>query len=181
MSPGFVALAVDTLAAVGAITDPLAWIVVVTFLAGAIVERSDRHRARYVFAVAWLLFGVFWFTLIHHFAFVEKSIVEGVGTVAAVPISLYVAVLLVRGRESLFVASRAIAVMGLVFLPIESIPFLRRALIETVTAHTAMLVDAIGVESTVVDGMTVEGLTIANKQRPYWSTFVFYHEGEPIT
>lgn len=181
MSPGFVDIVVETLAAAGVLTAPLAWIVVVTFLAGVIVERFDHRRARFTFALAWLLFGVFWFSLIHHFAFVEKSIVEGIGTVAAVPISLYVAVLLVRGRDSLFVASRAIGVMGVIFLPIESVPIFRRTLIEMVTGQTAFLIDLIGIDPTVVDGMTIEGLQIAEKRRPYWSTFVFYHEGEPIT
>ncbi|HKL29126.1 MAG TPA: archaeosortase A [Natrialbaceae archaeon] len=181
MSPGPVEMVVEALAATGAITPTLAWVVVATFLAGIIVERFDHRRARYTFALAWLLFGVFWFTLIHHFAFAEKSIVEGIGTVAAVPISIYVAVLLVRGRDSLFVASRAIGVMGLIFLPVESIPVLRRTLIETVTGQTAFLIDLIGVDPMVVGGMTIDGLDIADKQRPYWSTFVFYHQGDPIT
>ena len=181
MSPGFVDVVVETLASAGILTAPLAWVVVVTFLASVIVERFDPRRARFTYGVAWVLFGVFWFSLIHHFAFAEKSIVEGIGTVAAVPISLYVAVLLVRGRDSLFVASRAIGVMGVIFLPIESIPIFRRTLIELVTGQTAFLINLIGIEPTVVDGMTIEGLQIADKRRPYWSTFVFYHEGDPIT
>jgi archaeosortase A (PGF-CTERM-specific) len=182
MSPGVVEVVVSALAATGSITDPLAWLVVATFLGGAILEQFDRsQRTRFVYALAWLLFGVFWFTLIHHFAVAEKSIVEGLGTIAAVPISLYIAILLFRGRDSLFVASRAIGVMGFLFLPIESIPFLRQTLIEMVTGQTAFLINLLGIEPTVVDGLTVDGLTITDKQRPYWSTFVFYHDGEPIT
>lgn len=181
MSPGILDAVVRVLAATNVASTPLAWIVVVGFGTGTILERFDRERARAVFSGSWLLFGLFWFTLIHHFVFVQKSIVEGIGVIAAVPISLYVAVLLFRGRDSLFVASRAIAAMGLIFLPLESIPVFRRTLIETVTAQTAFLIDALGYDPTVVGGLTIEGQQIAAKSRPYWSTFVFYHEEEPIT
>ena len=181
VAPAAVAAVVDALAALGTFSDPLAWLVVAAFLAGAILERFDERRARYAFAAAWLLFGVFWLTLIHHFAFVQKSIIEGIGTVVAVPVSVAVAVLLFRGRDSLFVASRAIAFMGLLFLPFESIPLLRRTLVETVTGQTAFLVNALGYDPAILDGMTVDGHPIPAKQRPYWSTFVFYHEGQPLT
>ncbi len=168
------------LAALGRLSDPLAWTVVAVFLAGALVEAYDRRSARPVAVLGWVLFGAFWLTLLHHFAIVQKSIVEGVGAAVAVPACLSVAVLLARGRDSLFVLTRSVAVMGLIFLPFEALAVLRRPLIEAVTAHTAFLIDLLGVDYTVVGGLEHDGLGIPAKSRPYNSTFVFYHEGHPL-
>jgi len=170
------------MAVLGEFSDPLAWLVVAGFLGVWVAGRYDRAVSRRVAVAAWVLFGVFWFSSIHHFAVVEKSIVEGVGTIVAVPACLSVAVLLYRGRDSLFVLSRAIAVMGVVFLPFETIPVLRQFLIETVTAHTAFLIELLGYDPDVTGGLTVGDLRIAEKQHPYWSTFVWEGpDGEPIT
>jgi archaeosortase A (PGF-CTERM-specific) len=176
--------ALEPLAALGRLSDPLAWLVVGAFVAVWLVERYDHtERARLVAAGAWVLFGLFWLSLIHHFAFVQKSIVEGLGTVVAVPACLSVAVLLYRGRDSLLVLSRSIAVMGIVFLPFETIGPLRRFLVESVTAQTAFVIHLLGYQPEIVEGMTYDGLQIAAKQHPYWSTFVWDPEGEagPLT
>ncbi len=172
---------VSALAALGEYSDPLAWLVVAAFLAGVVVERRDRELARWVVVGAWTLFGLFWLTTVHHFAVVEKSVIEGVGTLVAVPACLSAALLLARGRDSLFVLSRSVAVMGLIYLPVQAVPPVRRALTETVAAQTAVLIDALGYEYRLVDGLTVDGKRIAAKEYPYLSTFVFDHEGEPLT
>lgn len=153
-------------------SDPLAWIVVAAFTAGAILDLSGRHRerARAVSVGAWILFGIFWFSLIYHFAFVQKSFVEGIGTLVAVPGSLYVAYLLAKGRDSLFVLSRAIAAMGLVFLPFQTIPVLRQVLIETVTRQTEFLMHQLGYSPEVVNSASVAG----TEYDPFRSTFRFY-------
>lgn len=172
---------VDALAWFGQFSDPLAWTVVAVFVVGLLVERRDPELARPIVVAAWVLFGVFWLSVVHHFTFVQKSIIEAVGTAAAVPASLSVALLLARGRTSLMVLSRSIAVMGLVFLPFEAVPVLRRTLIETVTDQTAILMTLIGFDPTVIGGLTVDGLNIADKTYPYESTFLFYHQGDPLT
>jgi archaeosortase A (PGF-CTERM-specific) len=171
----------EVLAWFGQFSDPLAWTVVATFLAGAVLEYRYPERAKLLIVAAWVLFGVFWLSVVHHFTFVQKSIIESVGTAAAVPACLSVALLLARGRDSLMVLSRSIAVMGIVFLPFEAIPMLRETLIEAVTDQTAFLMSVIGFDPTVIDGLTVEGLNIADKTYPYDSTFLFYHEGDPVT
>jgi len=90
----------------------------------------------------WVLFGLFWLVLIPHFIFEIGSVVEGVGSIAAVPMSLYAGYRLWNGRDSLFVLTRAVGLMGLLYLPfvyvpgIESIPP-RRWLVETVAGQTA--------------------------------------------
>jgi archaeosortase A (PGF-CTERM-specific) len=178
---GIVSSAVAGLSWLGGLSDPLAWLVVAAFVAGAVVERYDSTAARYVMVGTWVLFAVFWLSVVHHFAFVQKSIIEGLGTALAVPACLSVATLLARGRDSLLVLSRSVAIMGVVFLPFEAVPLLRRTLIETVTAQTSFLISLLDVEHTVVSGLTLDGYRIAEKTYPYDSTLAFYQSGAPIT
>jgi archaeosortase A (PGF-CTERM-specific) len=129
------------------LTDALAWLVVALFAIGAAFQLRDRREpARYVTALAWVVFAAFWLALVPHFAFVQKSIIEGVLSLLAVPTSLYGGLLLFRGRESLFTLSRGVAVMGLLYLPLESLVFLNRPLIEMVTQQTAALLSLLGYE-----------------------------------
>jgi archaeosortase A (PGF-CTERM-specific) len=154
-------------------SDPLAWLVVATFVVGAVLDWYDlsRDAARTVTVAAWVLFAFFWFTQIYSFAFVHKSIVEGIGTLIAVPGSLYVALLIRRGRDSLFVLSRAVAVMGAVFLPFEAILVLQEVLIELVTRQTEFLMSLLGYQPEVVLGSTID-----SSHEPFRNTFVFHPE-----
>ena len=167
----------DVLAWFGRYSDPLAWLVVTIFTAGAVLSWSDSRFARPVTVAAWVLFAVFWLSLIHHFAFIQKSFVEGIGTLVAFPASLYAGLLLARGRDSLFVLSRAIAAMGLIFFPFETIPFLREYLIETVTRQTAFLMTLLGTDPTVVSGATLP----TGSYPDYQSTFWFVEGEQTIT
>jgi len=183
------------LASLNVLSDPLAWLVVATFVTGALLEVYDRNIARYVMVGAWVLFGLFWFTLIHHFAFVQKSYIEGVGTVIAVPLSVYVGYLLLQGRDSLFVLSRGVAMMGVVYMPFEMLPVLQRWLIETVARQSAFIFGALGGDPTLVTwseaaartaetlGMSSEAAAEYSTKYPdYRSTFYFETaDGHPIT
>jgi archaeosortase A (PGF-CTERM-specific) len=147
---------------VGVLSDSLAWLVVLAFAAGALASRHDRRAGRLVTAGAWALFGLFWLQLVPHFAFEQKSYIEGVLSLAAVPASLYTGYLLYDGRDSLFTLSRAVAAMGLIYLPFETIPAVtlagvylpapRKLLIDVVTAQTHWLIDALGYDPTLVRG-----------------------------
>jgi archaeosortase A (PGF-CTERM-specific) len=147
---------------VGVLSDSLAWAVVLAFAAGALVSRHDRERGRLVTAGAWALFGVFWLQLVPHFAFEQKSYIEGVLSAAAVPASLYTGYLLYDGRDSLFTLSRAVAAMGIIYLPFETIPAMtlagvsvpapRKVLIDVVTAQTHWLINALGYQPELVRG-----------------------------
>jgi len=152
-------------------SDPLAWLVIATFTLASLLDWSGRDErwTRPIAVGSWVLFAAFWLTQIYHFAFVQKSIVEGIGTLIAVPGALYVAYLLAQGRDSLFVLTRAIAVMGLVFLPFEALAAFRRPLVETVTGQTKVLMNLLGFHPDVVNGATVPG----TDYDPYWSTFEF--------
>lgn len=156
--------------------DGLAWVVVLLFGAGSLAEFYDRERARYVVVAAWGSFAAFWFAQIHHFAFVQKSIIEGVGSVVAVPASLYVGYLLWNGRDSLFVLSRAIAVMGLIYMPFQTIDPIRQWLVEAVTRQVEFLIGLLGYDVTVVHGGELAGVT-----HDYRNTFLFEYGTYRVT
>jgi len=164
--------------AFGAFSTPLGWGAIALFLAGGVLEYRDREYARPVVVLAWVVFGVFWLSLIHHFFVTQRSVVEGVGSVLAVPLSIYLGVLLARGRDSLFVLSRAVSIMGVVYLSVVAIPAVQKPLIEMVTRHTELVMTVLGFDPTVASGTTItypDGSTvdIALKEHPYRSTFVY--------
>lgn len=121
----------------GAYSTPLIWFSIAAFLAGAILEVTDRRGlAVPVAAAGWVAFGVFWVSMFHYFYFEFASPLEGVLSLAALPLALYAAYLLVSGRDSLLIVSRAIACMGLIYLPIATIEPVKALLIESVAAQT---------------------------------------------
>ena len=163
----------------GPLTDVLAWLVVGLFLAGTVLRWRTSDHSRTVMVSAWGVFALFWAALVPHFAFVQKSFVEGFLSLAAVPASLYVGYLLYQGRDSLFVLSRAVAVMGVVYLPFETIPALtvgglslpapRHVLISHTTAQTERVMELLGYSPTLVEG-----------DQGYLNTFKFVTDGGHI-
>jgi archaeosortase A (PGF-CTERM-specific) len=138
---------------VSAFTNALAWVVVLGFGGGAVLEVADaRAPARYLLAGTWAVFGAFWLVLFPTFAFEMRSFVEGALSLAAVPLCLHAGYLVFRGRDGLFVLSRAVAVMGLVYLPVETVPFVRRFLVETVAAQTHAGITALGYDPLFTQG-----------------------------
>jgi archaeosortase A (PGF-CTERM-specific) len=132
--------------------DRIAWVVVALFLGLAIAEQFSRDRARKLGAVAWATFGYFWALKVPYYAFEMKSVVEGVLSLAAVPLCVYAGYLLYRGRDSLFVLSRAVAFMGVIFMPFNAIPVLRQWIIETVAAQTHWVATALGFDPVLETG-----------------------------
>lgn len=157
------------------------WLVIGAFALGSVIEYYDRTNARRLLVVAWIALAGFWLTMVPYFVFEQKSIVEGIGVIAGIPLSLAVGYHLAKGRDSLFVVSRVVAIAGLIYQPVVTLEFIRRPLIEVVTQQTAWLMQLIGYVPEVVDGLYVDGLRIAEKQYPYESTFVFRGTGTPIT
>ncbi|WP_227376041.1 archaeosortase A [Haladaptatus halobius] len=146
-----------------ALPDVLAWLVVAAFVATAVLERFDRRTARTVGAGAWVLFGAFWGVLFPRFAFEMKSFVEGALSLAAVPLCVYAGYQLYAGRDSLFVLSRAVAAMGVIYLPFTGVGFLREWLVETVSYQTNAVIELLGYNP---------AFTTA-KKNGYHSAFVF--------
>ncbi|MDR5673125.1 archaeosortase A [Halalkaliarchaeum sp. AArc-GB] len=159
----------DGLFEVGPVSDGLAWLSIGLFVLAALLEWRERRRVgaatgpenapigkpvRVVAFAAWLAFAAFWLNLVPHFAFVHQSYVEGILSLVAVPTSAYVGWLVYSGRDSLFVLTRAVAVMGVVYLPFETIPALsvagialpapRQVLIEHTAVMTALVMEAVG-------------------------------------
>ncbi|MBZ6496047.1 archaeosortase A [Natrinema longum] len=125
--------------------DSLAWIAIGVFVAAMIVEWYGAvDPARYLAAAAWVVFGVFWLTMVPHYYLEIKSPIETLLTLAALPLCAYTGYLLVRGRESLLLLSKAVAFMGLIYLPAETIPFVRTWLIETTAAQTHFGMELLG-------------------------------------
>jgi len=145
-------------------SDTLAWIVVASFVTGTILWPRRQELARRVLAGAWGLFALFWLQLVPHFAFVQKSYVEGIGSLLAVPVCLYAGYVLYDGRDSLVTLSRSVAWMGLIYLPFVTIPAVtvagitvpapRTVLIRLVTGQTYWLMELLGYEPTLVAGDT---------------------------
>jgi len=167
-------------------SESLGWLAVALFVAGSLLAAYDRDRARPLLVAAWAVFGLFWLALVPYFILEQRSVIEGLGSIVAVPLSLYVGYVLARGRDSLFILSRAVALMGLFYFPFMALDAVRRPLIEMVTAHTELLMNLLGFHPEVVGGLTIESqsgetLRIAQKTYPYESTFAFYNGDVPIT
>ncbi|MFB6106156.1 MAG: archaeosortase A [Halobacteriaceae archaeon] len=140
------------LAALHAYSDPLAWLSVALFLGVTVLFAVDETWARRLGAVAWTVFGVFWASVFPYFFGVMHSGIESALSLLAVPASVYAGYLLLRGRSSMLVLTRAVGLMGLVYLPAETVPVVRRTLIETVAAQTSWLVGALGYPHDLVAG-----------------------------
>lgn len=149
-------------------TDVLAWIVMAVFVVGVIADRRGKQDlALRVTAGAWALFAVFWFLLIHHFAFIHRSAVQTVLVIVAVPSCLYVGWRLLNGRESLLTLSRAIAFMTIIYLPFETSVLARQLLIETVAFQTSYAIDLLGI------GGGVEFIQDPTSETTFMNTFWF--------
>lgn len=127
------------------ITDVLAWIVIGAFLLGVVADwQGFKSLAIQATAGAWLLFGVFWFLLIQHFVFIHRSIIQAVLIIIAVPACLYIAYQIYTGQQSLLTLSRAVAFMGVIYLPFTTSAYAQGILIEVVAQQTAWGMQFIG-------------------------------------
>lgn len=146
-------IALGLLDALAVYSDPLVWLAVLAFLVGAGLEVTDRRRAAVpVAAVGWILFGVFWLSMFPYFYLEFGSPLEGFLSLAALPLCLYAAYLLLSGRDQLLVVSRAVACMGLLYLPVMTIEPVRAWLIESVTTQTQWVMHLVGYEVPIETG-----------------------------
>ncbi|CQH46596.1 archaeosortase A [Halobacterium hubeiense] len=150
---------------VSALTDALAWIVVAAFATSAVLQVDYRQYSRYTAVAAWTLFAVFWGLLAPYYFFEHLSIIEGALSAVAVPACLYTAYLVGTGKRQLETLTRSIAIMGLLFLPFETIEPARRFAIETVAQQAEWLMAQFGYYPPVVEG-----------EHGYMAKFVFTGE-----
>lgn len=153
-------------------TGTFAWGVIALFLLGVTLETvTDRDDlSRTITFGAWAVFGLFWASMVPYFFFEHRSFIEGILALIALPACLYTGYLLYTGRNSLFILTRAVAIMGLIYLPAETIPIVRQTLIEMTTVHTEWLMSVVGYTPEVEYG----GAGYEN----YRNSFVFPVEGE---
>lgn len=183
------------LTAFGALAEPVGWLTLGVFLLAVALDYVDREYARPVFVVAWVLFAVFWLALVYPFFVDDQSIIRGAGAVLAVPLSLLVAKVLYAGRD-LFTLSRAIPLMGVVYVPFVVFTTLREWLVLLVTGHTAWGMSLLGYDAPVVTELSEaepyvpSGLerepnldrAIAGKEYAFENSFVFFTDaGGTIT
>jgi len=155
------------------ITDAVGWFVVAAFVATwALATRtpaSSQRVARAVGAGAWGAFGLFWLLLVPRFAFEMRSPIEGALALLAVPACAYAGYLLWDGRDSLFTLTHAVAVMGIIYLPFETIAILREVAVETVAAQTYAVITWLGYDVVLTQAETGyrSGLEFTTAGRTY--------------
>ncbi|WP_280538208.1 archaeosortase A [Halopenitus sp. POP-27] len=142
-------------------TFTFAWVVAVLFVIGALLDRRGHSLGRPFAAGTWVLFGLFWLTMVPYFALEHQSYVESILSLIAVPACTYAGYLLHRGRGSLFVLTRAVAGMLFIYLPFETVPAVtvggitlpepKRVFIEIVAAQTAAAMDLLGYAPTMIE------------------------------
>lgn len=162
-----------------AVTDALGWAVIVLLLGAWAVERRRLGLARGLAAAAWVLFAAFWLLLLPRFAIELKSPIETVLAALAVIGSLYAAYLLYHGRDELLTLSRAVAVMGLVYLPFASVEFLRRTAVEVVAAQVHAVILWLGYDPALTVGPNgyVSGIEFADDGHVYFTHIVLQCTG----
>lgn len=135
------------------LSDPLAWIAIGAFFLAMVAEFSDRTRAAMTIGSgAWVAFGIFWLSMFPYFYFEFGSPLESVLSLAAVPLCIYAGFLLYRGRESLLLLSRAVGIMGLIYLPFMMYEPLTQWLIEVVAVQSHMVMELGGYSPGIEEG-----------------------------
>jgi archaeosortase A (PGF-CTERM-specific) len=150
--------------------DAFAWLLVAAFGASGLLGTGNPVLARRIGGVTWGAFGVFWLLLAPHFLLTKHSVIEGLLAVLALPVCLYAGLQLYNGRDSLFLFSRAIAAMGLIYLPFLSMPLLKGALIEIVTSQVEVVLTSLGHPPQVI-----------TDDQGFRSTFYYEHGGQAYT
>ena len=141
------------------VTDPFAWVVIAVFVIATLVRKRSLYgkgvpvfTPRYAATGAWILFAIFWLLLVPHFAFVQKSYIEGFLSAAAVPASLYTAYLVWTEKRDLSTLTRSIALMGLIYVPFLTLAPLQEWLIETTTNNAEWVLAVLGYSPVIVAG-----------------------------
>lgn len=125
--------------------DLIVWGAIGAFLVTALLDIADNRReARYVGSAAWVLFGLFWLAMVPYFYYEAQSPLETILSLAGVPLSIYAGYLLYSGRDSLLTLTRAVGLMGVIYLPFTTIAPLKTWLIETVAIQSHMGMELLG-------------------------------------
>jgi len=125
----------------------LLWTAIGLFLLGVFFD----ERARLLSAAGWVFFGTFWLGRLPIYLETNSGI-KIVLSVLALPMSAYVGYqVVVNERDTLLTLSRAVAAMGLVYLPFGLIGPLNTALIEHTASQTNRILSVLGVNAQLVE------------------------------
>jgi archaeosortase A (PGF-CTERM-specific) len=120
--------------------DLMLWISLFLFVIGAVLPKKYGYD---VAAAGWIIFGLRWGILTPDFFFNEHNIMYTIACALAIPVTLYVAYLMIRyQRESLMVLTKSAAISSLFYFPFANIPELNRWLIEFTTSITMFCVQS---------------------------------------
>lgn len=143
------------------------WVAVVAMLVAAVAEyRGARQIAVPVASAGWVVFGVFWGTMLPYFIGIGSP-VQTILAAAGVVLSVYTGYLLYGGRDSLLLLSRAVALMGLVYLPAATIGPVRNWLIELVAVQALWGVELFGYEPRLVTAGESAGIDYGATQNVF--------------
>lgn len=134
-------------------SDPLAFISIGGFfLAMAAAYGKRRQYAIALGAGAWVTFAAFWLSMFPYYYFEFQSPLEAILSLAAVPLCAYAGYLVASGRHSLRLLTRAVGIMGLIYLPFMMYEPLTQWLIETVAIQSHMGMELLGYSPGVEEG-----------------------------
>lgn len=130
--------------------DILLWLSLFLLIAGAFLPRKYGFK---VAAVGWVIFGARWLLALPELYSVEHNIMYTVACIFAVPVTLYMALLMIRDkRESLMVVTRAAAIGSIFYFPFANIPALSDGIIRVTSDLTVAMVNALG-QHAVLSGL----------------------------
>tara|TARA_B110000116_G_C16754999_1_gene545330 strand:+ start:430 stop:1341 length:912 start_codon:yes stop_codon:yes gene_type:complete len=157
------------------ITNILAWTFTILFLISWYLESFQKSLSRKLNIISWFLFGLFWLLLIPRFAIVMRSPIESALSILAVPICFRAGYLLFSDQKFNIDLSHAIAVMGAVYLPFETINSFGIFLINTVAQHVYFIIIGLGVDVILTDGPIIghhSGLLFSRENHDYLTHIV---------
>ncbi len=126
--------------------DIMLWASLFVIIAGAVLPKKYGYK---VAAAGWVLFGLRWGLSTPEFYLVEHNIMYTVACVLAIPVTLYLAYVMVKDeRESLMVLTRAAAISSIFYFPFAYFTWLGDWLIGVTTSITLATVNAIGNDAT---------------------------------
>ncbi|MDY6779468.1 MAG: archaeosortase A [Halobacteria archaeon] len=91
----------------------LIWVSILLFLLGMVFEEHARRLS----AVGWVTFGAYWFSRFPRYYGETHSFIKTFLVIAALPVSVYFAYHVLRGKDVLVRLSQTVAAMGLIYLP----------------------------------------------------------------
>lgn len=130
--------------------DILLWASLIILIVGAVVPRKYGFK---VAAIGWALFGIRWLLALPGFLFLEHNIMYTVSCILALPVTLYMALLMIRDqRESLMVVTKAAAIGSIFYFPFASILMLGDWVIGVTASLALATVNALG-QHAVLQGL----------------------------